>query len=349
VVFDLPRGGSLAKTLERLAADPRVETVQPIYTFTALGGRDPYLHLQRGAGAQGLAPVHRFATGKGVKVALIDTGVDVHHPDLAGRIRRTGNFVGAGAVAGDFYRDIHGTAVAGILAASADNDVGIAGVAPGAEVFALKACWQPAPDDASAVCDSYSLVKALDYALDQEAQVVNLSLAGPRDPLLARLIATAVGRGVAVVAAAAPAGANGGGAGFPASLDGVIAVRASGGPGLGPGEPAAPAALGRQLAAPGVDILTTVPGGGYDFFSGSSMAAAQVAGVVALLLERQPGLAPERVAGLLRDTAQPAAAPPDGSLPPGTAIEAQVDACGAVSELLGVAACGPLPAARVVR
>jgi subtilisin family serine protease len=154
---------------------------------------------------------------------------------------------------------------------------------------------------------------------------------------------------VAVVAAAAPAGANGGGAGFPASLDGVIAVRASGGPSLGPGEPAAPAALGRQLAAPGVDILTTVPGGGYDFFSGSSMAAAQVAGVVALLLERQPGLAPERVAGLLRDTAQPAAAPPDGSLPPGTAIEAQVDACGAVSELLGVAACGPLPAARVVR
>jgi Subtilase family len=340
VVFDVPRGGSLERTVQRLAADPRVESAQPVYVFAALGGSDPYLSLQHGADALRLEPVHRWATGRGVKVAVIDTGVDFHHPDLVGRIVTTGDFV-----AGDrdgFDRDVHGTAVAGILAAAADNDVGIAGVAPEAELLALKACRQSGPDAAAAVCDSFSLAKALDFAVAAGARVINLSLAGPRDPLLARLIDTALGRGVTVVAAARDDGADGG-EGFPASLDGVIAVRSAG----APGGAAVPTDGGRMLLAPGVDILTTVPGGGYDFFSGSSMAASQVSGVVALLLEREPSLAPARVARLLRESSRAPAADPDGG---GGVVEAQIDACGAVSELLGVVACGPQPAAdRLVR
>ena len=350
IVFDLPPGRAGQRTMERLGADPRVESVQPIYAFEALGGGDPYSSLQRGRDALRFEPVHRWATGKGVKVAVIDTGVDAHHPDLVGRIVRTGNFVAGDR--SDFFADVHGTAVAGILAASADNAVGIAGVAPEAEVFALKACWQSGPDRAAALCDSFSLAKAFDFALSEGAQVVNLSLAGPRDPLLARLIGVALGRGVTVVAAARESRGGGGDESFPASLDGVIAVRASGRPS---GEPpaAAPAADrtegGRVLLAPGVDILTTVPGGGYDFFSGSSMAAAQVSGVAALLLERVPGLGPERIGRLLRETARPPGA--DGVGPPtGEVEEAEVDACGAVAQLLGVAACGPAAAGeRLVR
>ena len=317
IVFNLPPGRAGERTMERLGADPRVESVQPIYTFEALGGGDPYSPLQqRGAGALRFEPLHRWATGKGVKVAVIDTGVDSHHPDLEGRIVRTGNFVAGDR--SDFFGDVHGTAVAGILAASADNAVGIVGVAPEAEVFALKACWQSGPDRAAALCDSFSLAKAFDFAVSEGAQVINLSLAGPRDPLLARLIGVALGRGVTVVAAARQSG-GGDAESFPASLDGVIAVRASGRPGGETGAPAGAGAAdrtdgGRVLSAPGVDILTTVPGGGYDFFSGSSMAAAQVSGVAALLLERVPGLGPERIGRLLRETARAPGAEGAGAL-----------------------------------
>lgn len=341
VVFDVRRGASVEQVVARLAADRRVESAQPIYAFEVLTGGDPYLSLQRGAAALGLESVHRWATGEGVKVAVIDTGVDVRHPDLAARIARAGNFVAGDE--GDFSRDVHGTAVAGVLAASADNGVGIVGVAPGAELFALKACRPRGAGSAAAWCDSFSLAKALDFALAGGARVLNLSLAGPRDPLMARLIAAALDRGVVVVAAArnAAAGAD---EGFPASLAGVIAVRSNGPPGRPPSE-GDPTDGGRVVLAPGVDVLTTVPGGGYDFFSGASMAAAQVSGLAALLLERDPALSPARIAGLLRDTSRiPVGEDRDPAGGGGVATRAaEVDACGALSALLGVSACAGAP------
>lgn len=366
LVFGLPPGRTAEQLVERLAGDPRVESAQPIYAFEVLAvGRDPYSDLQHGTRSLRVEPAHRWATGKGVRVAVIDTGVDVDHPDLAGRVAKAGNF--AGGRAADFRRDIHGTAVAGLVAADAGNRLGIAGVAPDAELMALKACRQLAPDRPEATCDSYSLATAFDFALAEGAQVINLSLTGPRDPLLARLIATAIDRGVTVVAAAADRGPPG----FPASMGGVLAVRrddGGGGPAPPPAAPtttagtvpaspetpssrsggrAVPAADTRApgsavtasgpLGAPGLDILTTVPGGGYDFFSGSSMAAAQVSGVVALLLERRPDLGPRGVARLLRDTARrPAPAPAATGAP---AADPQVDACAALTALLGHGAC----------
>ena len=322
VVFEVPRGKTAQEVIPRLASDPRVGSAQPIETYTTQAAtNDPYAHLQHGAQALRLDQAHRWATGKGVRVAVVDTGVDLDHPDLRGRIAVARNFVDRGEQT--FTTDIHGTAVTGLIAASSGNEVGIVGVAPQAEIWALKACWQQPPGAREAVCNSYTLAKALDFAIVQKAQVLNFSLAGPKDPLLARLLGTALARGIVVVAA------DGGDErhSFPASLAGVLGVLGSdlkgGLPALPGGKPTA------ALAAPAVDVLTTVPRGSYDFFTGSSMAAAQVSGVAALLLEKDPKLTPDRIAGLIRKTAHPIA----GTGNPHTV--SQVDACAALASVTG--------------
>jgi subtilisin family serine protease len=231
--------------------------------------------------------------------------------------------------------------VAGVIAADANNGQGIVGVAPQSEILALKACWQDPPDSRQAVCNSYTLAQAVDFALREGAQVLNLSLAGPEDPLLARLLEKALKKGVAVVAARP----DDGGEDFPASLAGVLGVRSSGPSGSlraadGTVETAA------ALAAPGVDVLTTVPRGTYDFFTGSSIAAAQVSGVVALLLERRPDLSPAAVVALIQETAQPVTATAstgtNGAEPRHEGSDGQiVDACRALARLLGQGACEP--------
>lgn len=322
VVFEVPRGKTAQDVLPRLASDPRVGSAQPIETYTTQAApADPYAHLQHGAQTLRLEQAHRWATGKGVRVAVVDTGVDLDHPDLRGRITVARNFVDRGEQT--FTTDVHGTAVAGLIAASAGNEVGIVGVAPQAEIWALKACWQQPPGAREAVCNSYTLAKALDFAIVQKTQVLNFSLAGPKDALLARLLGTALARGIVVVAA------DGGDErhGFPASLEGVLGVLGSddlkGGIQTPGGKPTA------ALAAPAVDVLTTVPHGSYDFFSGSSMAAAQVSGVAALLLEKDPKLTPDRLVDLIRKTAHPIA----GTGNPHTV--SQVDACAALASVTG--------------
>jgi subtilisin family serine protease len=325
IVFDvLPNRSPIdvAQIADRIAHDPRVRSAQPILIFhttaapapPASNGGDPYSHLQHAATALRLPQAHRVATGKGVRIAVVDTGVDLDHPDLRGRIAAAGNFVDRGEQT--FTSDIHGTAVAGVMAAAAGNAVGIAGVAPDAQLLALKACWPEVPGARQALCNSYTLAKAVDFALTSHVQVLNFSLAGPPDPLLGRLLRVALDRGVAVVAAVA-AGDPGGG--FPASLDGVLAVQGTG-PG---GSQASPVSPGRRvpLAAPGVDILSTVPRASYDFFTGSSLAAAEVSGIAALLLERRPHLTPAQLAALILETARPG-----GADAPRT-----VDACAALA------------------
>ena len=310
VVFEVTGGRKAEDVARRLASDPRVDSVQTIETFEVLAEpkpwNDPYAHLQQNTEELRLEQAHRLATGKGVRVAVIDTGVDFDHPDLRGRVVKAQNFVDQGERS--FTTDFHGTAVAGVIAAAANNEVGIVGVAPQAQIFALKACWQQPPGARAAVCNSYTLAKAVDFAINQSAQVLNFSLAGPPDVLLTRLIKVALERGIVVVAAA-PAKPDA--RSFPASLQGVIGISGSDPP-------------GRFLAAPAVDILTTVPRGSYDFFSGSSLAAAQVSGVAALLLERNPKLTPPELAALVRKTANG---------------KAQIDACAAVAGAAGTGSC----------
>jgi subtilisin family serine protease len=316
VVFEVPLGRSAHDVAQQLAGDPRVSIAQTVETFRTEGG-DPYAPLQHGSTTLRLDQAHRYATGKGVKVAVVDTGVDFDHPDLRERVKKAQNFVDRGERS--FTSDIHGTAVAGLIAATANNDVGIAGAAPQAEIYALKACWEQPPGAHQAVCTSYTLAKAVDYAIVQGAQVLNFSLAGPPDPLLGKLIDHALAKGIVVVAADGGSAAQS----FPASYKGVIGVMGSNDLN---GPPTVPAGhSGAMLAAPGVDILTTMPHNTYDLFSGSSAAAAEISGIAALLLEKNPRLTPPEISAILHKTAHPIAADPVG----------EVDACAAVASLTG--------------
>lgn len=270
---------ALARALSRTEG---VQSVQPMQQFGLLGAgyRDEHFELQTALVAINAVKAHRLSTGAEVSVAVVDTGVDVNHPDLAGQVVLSRDFVGDDAHLPS--QESHGTAVAGVIAAEAANGKGIVGVAPDARLLALRGCWQ---QSGAGRCSSFSLARAINFAIAQEVDVLNLSLAGPHDPLLAELIATALRRGVVVVAAGGRSVLGD----FPASLEGVIAVESSEESDVW--SDSAP----QRLPAPGVDIITTAPGGGYDFYSGSSVAAAHVSGVAALLLQHEPSLTPAQL------------------------------------------------------
>jgi subtilisin family serine protease len=273
---------------------------------------DPYFSLQRSLEDSGITHAHRWSTGKGVRIAVIDTGIDVKHPDLRGQAVEVRNFISDDSHAADR----HGTAVAGVIASVANNRQGIVGVAPGARLLALQACTQRSAEGRGS-CTSFSLARALDHAITAGSDVLNLSLGGPSDPLIARLLGKAIERDIVVVAAR---GDGKPGAAFPASLPGVIAVGS------------VPAGTGR-LIAPGQDVLTLVPPDGYDYLSGSSIAAAHVSGIVALLLERAPSLHAADVERLLVRTSRPLGREVTGS-------PRVVSACDALAELSGTVRCG---------
>lgn len=277
-VLDAPDAATATQALRVLASDPRVESVEPMQRFRVLGGGphasggDPLAPAQPVTRAWHLPELHASATGRGVRVAIIDSGVAAAHPDLRGQVAVVRNFVDQRAEVGE----AHGTAVAGIIAARAGNGVGIAGVAPDARVLALRACWQQ--DAAHAACNSFTLAKALQFAIDAHARVLNLSLTGPDDRLLARLLDVALGSGAVVVGAVDAQAADGG---FPAAHRGVLAV-AGMGTVAGQGQ--------RVLLAPADGVPAPLPEGGWGLVSGNSFAAAEVSGLAALLLQLAPGL-----------------------------------------------------------
>lgn len=295
-VFAVEDGVEIDALVEKLRRDPRVELVQRMSLFDTLLGRydDPYADLQASVDTLEIEPAHAMATGKGVTVAVIDSAVDDRHPDLRGRVGVNRNLV-EGHRSGR-RGEIHGTAIAGIIASQANNTEGIVGVAPDVSIAALRACWAVDAQSSAARCSSFSLALAIETAMSLDAQILNLSLSGPHDPLLAQLLDVAIARGIVVVAAANDALAD---AGFPASHAGVIAARSASGKG---------ASLD-ALRAPGSEILTTTLDSGYAFFSGNSLAAAHVSGVIALLLEREPAIDAGRLTSLLAESSRrPAAA-----------------------------------------
>lgn len=275
-VMVVPEGRSTASAADQVSRDSDVAWAQPMELFSARGAaaspNDPLYAAEPAAAQWHLADLHRIATGRGIKVAVIDSGIEVRHPDLAGQILVNRNFVAGQSAA----PEQHGTGVAGIIAAKADNGIGIAGVAPGARLLGLRACWQT---PSATVCDTLSLAKAIYFAVDQRSDVINLSLSGPEDRLLAELLGTALKRGTAIVTAFDQKLADGG---FPASMHGVIAVSDA---------PLAPS-RGEVYTAPGQDVPTTVPGGRWFLVNGSSFAAAHVSGLLALMRERRRSASP---------------------------------------------------------
>jgi subtilisin family serine protease len=323
VLFRIPPGTTREAVIDKLRNDPRVRIVQPLNEFESAADPaparrsvfdDPYARLQANVLALDVAEAHNISRGAGVLVAIIDTGVDTGHPDLAGRTQLTRNFVDDDAVT--FRADRHGTQVAGLIAAAANNGIGIVGVAPDVKLLAYKACWQ-ASATSSGRCNSFTLAQAMAEALSARAQIINLSLVGPSDPLLEALINKATAAGVIVVGAASsdPRLA------FPGQLPQVLAVT----------EAESSVLDVAVLRAPARDIVTLVPNGHYDFASGSSLATAQVTGVVALLLARSQKLGVARLRELLTQSS----VKHDTTRGP----YLSVNACGALAKVVRGAVC----------
>jgi hypothetical protein len=320
VVFAIPRGGGVERLLEQLRARPDVESAQRLNEFETLGnrkesGQDPYAGLQYVIDTLELSMAHTWSMGAGVDVAIIDTGADFNHPDLRTQIAVHRSFVAEKEQ--HFADDSHGTAVAGVIAAASGNGFGIVGVAPAARLSVLEACWY-AGNGAAAVCNSFTLAKALTWAIEKEADVINLSLAGPPDALLSRLALEAQQRG-AIVIGAAPDSQT---IGFPANVPGVlVADSAKCVTGVRPDDIPV-------VYAPGDDILVATPHGGFDYSSGSSLAAAHVSGVVALLMAIDPKLRASEINSLI-SRSQPIGGD-------------SINACRAVAALVGATGCRDL-------
>lgn len=232
--------------------------------------------------------------GGGVKVAVIDTGVDLGHPDLAGLVAGGYNAISQGRDPQD--DNGHGTHVVGTVGAP-ENGIGVIGVAPEISLYAVKAL------DAWGSGYLSDLVEALDWCVREGIQVANLSLGTRSDnETFRQAVRRAHDAGLVLVAAAGNEGGEGDTVNYPARYEETIAVSAIDGNGrLAKFASQGPAV---DLVAPGVDVESAWPGGSHRSLSGTSMAAPHVAGVAALILASRGSLAPTEVRARLLATAR---------------------------------------------
>lgn len=275
-LYAIADGRPVGAVIADLEADPTVVYAQPNYLYSLL----------QGAGAAGsqyalekmaIFAAHELATGEGVAVAVIDSLIDPTHPEFSKAsielIDATGGASGAAHE--------HGTSIAGVIASRGT----LTGVAPDARLMGVRAFLED--DRGAAHGTSWRVSTALDRAHAAGARVVNMSFAGPEDPLLARSVAGLLRRGAIAVAAAGNEGPDAPPL-YPAAYPGVIAVTAVDKENLIYGRASRGAHI--AVAAPGVDILTPVPKNGYQVASGTSLAAAHISGLAALVLSRSPSL-----------------------------------------------------------
>lgn len=293
-VYRVPEDADRETVIANLNADDRVESAQALQRFeTSTAGtdsyNDTYANLQYGLDILDISAAHQTTQGAGVRIAIIDSSIDESHEDLLGRVGLTREFL----VKGQSVDQNHGTAVASVIGARSNNALGMVGVAPEASLELYVSCWSGGVDK-PAVCDSFSLLKALDAVLEDPPHVLNLSLRGPRDALLEQLIQKAVDAGVVVVAAGLSSDDSD--RAFPSSMQQVLGV------GIASPGGSTSGLQGGALFAPGTEIIVAVPTDNYDFRSGSSLAAAHVSGVVALLLSVRPDSSPDTVSNILQQS-----------------------------------------------
>ncbi len=283
----------LGPLVDLLNLDPRIQIAQPNYRYRTMQAAPAASAPLRQYALERLQAeqANRIARGQGVRVAVIDTRIDASHPALAGRM------AGVIDVIGPPGRDLaldpgrHGTALAGIIAA----DGRLRGIAPSVQLLSVQAFTPDPGTPGSGTSTSDKIARAIDLAVDQGARVLNLSFAGPRDPIVGRMVRRAFERGAVIVAAVGNDGQER--TRFPAAFDEVIAVTATDARDRLYAQANRGAFVG--VAAPGVDIVTTGPGGSIQSLSGTSMAAAYVSGVAALLLERNPAMTPAEVRAMI--------------------------------------------------
>jgi subtilisin family serine protease len=251
---------------------------------SALGGPPQYA-----AEKLKLDEVHSLTRGESTLVALIDSGADGAHPELDGVVANTFDAIG-----GTFQPHTHGTGMAGAIAAHAQ----ISGVAPKARILNVRAF---APTGKTNDGTTYDVIRGMDWAAQQGARVFNLSFAGPRDPLMSRVVKAAIDKGIIVVAAAGNAGPKSPPL-YPAAETGVIAVTAT------DAKDGLIAMANRggyvTIAAPGADILLPAPDKAYSVSSGTSIATAYVSGIVALMIARHPEADAKEIYEVLTGTAR---------------------------------------------
>ncbi len=286
----IPDARPVDAVLQAISVDVRIIIAQPHYVYIANGAAKALPVPQYAPDKLKLAEAHKIASGKRVKIAVIDTQVDTTHPAFGGSITETFDALGETKP----IPENHGTAIAGILGARAE----LMGVAPGANILAIRAF----AGNAQGQPQSYTLaiLKALDFAVLSGARIVNMSFAGPNDPILGQAIAAAQAKGVTIIAAAGNGGPDAKPA-YPAAYPNVIAVTATD----NADQLYKNANRGTYIAvaAPGVDIIAAATKGAYDISSGTSMAAAHVSGIAALMLEKNPRLTPKDIRALLLSSA----------------------------------------------
>ena len=287
----------MEKVRREFASDAGVRSVQLNFRYWL---QDQKVALTEGDPAQyalarlRLPQAHTLASGANVTIAVIDSGIDDKHPELLNSV--ADNFDALGSKEGPH---VHGTGIAGAIVSHAR----LMGSAPQARVLGIRA-FATAANGAEST--TFVILKALNYAALHGAQIINMSFAGPKDPLIERGIVATAARGIVMVAASGNAGPKSPPL-YPAANSNVIAVSAT------DASDKLFAASNRgahvAIAAPGVDIFLPAPDGKYQMTSGTSFSAAYISGLAALMLERNPALKPGEVRALLMKTARDLGSP----------------------------------------
>jgi subtilisin family serine protease len=295
-LFRITDRRSVENVRTELAADTSVRSLQLNFRYV--------LQDQKSVPAEGdpaqyalaklrLPEAHALSRGANVTVAVIDSGIDVTHPELADAIVESFDALGAkvGAKEGPH---VHGTGIAGAIVSHAR----LMGSAPKARILAIRAFGAAAN---GAESTSFVILKSLDFAASHGAQIVNMSFAGPKDPLVERGIAAAAAKGMVLIAASGNAGPKSPPL-YPAANPDVIAVSAT--DAYDRLFPASNRGVHIAVSAPGVDIFLPAPDGKYQMTSGTSFSAAYISGLAALMMARNPQLAPAEVRAILIKTAR---------------------------------------------
>ena len=261
---------SIEPLIQRLNNDPRIEFAEPLLNFTLLGKSshidipshsDALIDTQYPDNKNTLAAMHSITRGKNINIGIIDSAIDRSHPDINSRLIKQRSFLPK-----EIQRDFnHGTAVAGVIAASVNNDIGIAGLAPEAKIYAYEACGLR---NEKIGCNSFVIAKALEAVLEDDIDILNMSLTGQESRLLKLLLQTLIDRGTIVVAAQPDQQKALATQYFPSSMSDVIGVSSESMASLWFLKPA---------------HLSTRAGGDYQYFFGSSMSSAGMSGFIAWL------------------------------------------------------------------
>ncbi|MFC9425022.1 type VII secretion-associated serine protease mycosin [Streptomyces sp. NPDC056987] len=308
-----PRGKTAARRRRhRVAA---VLTAASVLLLPANAAHADAIRAQQWAlDAMNTTEAWRHAQGTGVTVAVLDTGVDGTHPDLAGQVLPGKDLIGFGARSGDRSWARHGTAMAGIIAGRGHGSGradGVLGIAPESKILPVRVILEgsdPARAKARA-SKGGALAEGIRWAADQGADVINLSLGDDSEsahpePAEDAAVQYALSRGAVVVASAGNGGEKGDHVSYPAAYPGVIAVTAV-------DEYGTHASFSTRrwyatVSAPGVDVVIADPDRRYYEGWGTSAAAAFVSGAVALIRSAYPDLTPAQIKKLVADTARDA-------------------------------------------